>query len=729
MGYEKMEMSQQAPARRRRQPPIREFLAFGSIAIVTATLVLSSVIGLFLLRSQISVTATLIRQRIENSISTNRDEILNEIALNDMPALKEHLRILRSDMDLDSIALRYRSVEIISESREDKRWGFVGFLVPEGNLRPVTIQLSSDYGGFEAQLVVSYRDEVIRQVTHRVLVPFLVTMAALLLVEFLSFLAVFFLIDSWIIRPIQDLAASFKPAAVTAGDLQQSPRRPSLGIRINELENLKESLFAYNSLRESALANEISQQVAHDIRSPLAALDSATKDVSQLPEDKRIIIRSSVARIRDIANQLIDKTRASRAGGNGRLNGAGVPETEKCSAELLSSLMDPLISEKRMQFRSRLGIEIEGRLDVSSYGLFAKIQPGEFKRVLSNLIDNSVEAMGEKGFVSVSMSSLDGEILIKVQDNGKGIPPGILPKLGQRGETYGKAGGSGLGLYHARTLVEQWGGALTIDSEEHKGTTISIRIPMAEPLGYFAQELCLSAGAAVLVLDDDAAIHQVWDGRFESARVKEHGVEIIHFSEPDRLRKWVVENAASAAKSVCLFDYELLGYRETGLSLAKELGLCGRTLLVTSRSEEKRIIEECSHLGIGLIPKGLAGLVPIRFENAFSDGVGDARKRAVLLDDDSLVRMSWRKAAESVGVDLKVFNDSRSFLSNIDAYSKSTSIYLDSELGEGGKGEDIALTLREKGFTDITLETGYEPVKFAHLPWLKVMGKESPWRA
>ena len=49
------------------------------------------------------------------------------------------------------------------------------------------------------------------------------------------------------------------------------------------------------------------------------------------------------------------------------------------------------------------------------------------------------------------------------------------------------------------------------------------------------------------------------------------------------------------------------------------------------------------------------------------------------------------------------------------------------DLGSNIKGEDIAKTLHEKGFTNLTMATGHSPEKFAHLPWLKVSGKEPPF--
>lgn len=60
---------------------------------------------------------------------------------------------------------------------------------------------------------------------------------------------------------------------------------------------------------------------------------------------------------------------------------------------------------------------------------------------------------------------------------------------------------------------------------------------------------------------------------------------------------------------------------------------------------------------------------------------------------------------------------------------RAISPYIDSELGDDIRGEDMARNFYKKGFTDITMATGYGPEKFTHRPWLKVTGKEPPWAA
>lgn len=494
---------------------------------------------------------------------------------------------------------------------------------------------------------------------------------------------------------------------------------------IREMDELRRKNLSHIRLVQEksvsdAMAN-MAAQVAHDIRSPLTALDAALNKTAQLPEKQRVMVRHAVNRIRDIANNLLDKNRQQSvvAAGSAALPaGAAGGSVE---VRLLSSLIDPVITEKRLQFESKPGINIDFKLTRESYGLFANLQPVEFRRMLSNLVNNAVEALGDNGAVDVHLAHEDKTIVLTVSDDGKGIPPEILVKLGRRGETHGKAGGSGLGLFHARTTAESWGGSLAITSAPGKGTTVTIKLPSAEAPAYFMSELKLTPGRPIIVLDDDAGVHQLWRGRFESTRISEHNIEDHHFSEPRQLLAWVEANPDKAGKAVCLFDYELAGFKETGLSLAEELGLCARTILVTSRSEEPRIIAECIRLGVGMIPKGLADFVPLTIGAAVP-------ALAVLIDDDAIVHMNWEDAAAHAGVKLKAFKSPAEFLADLEAFPKDTPIYIDSELGEDIKGEDIAVGLKEKGFTNLRLATGHPPERFAHLPWLKVMGKESPWQ-
>ncbi len=500
----------------------------------------------------------------------------------------------------------------------------------------------------------------------------------------------------------------------------------SFGLR-SAKQSLERNLKLELELRkvEAGLGN-LATQVAHDIRSPLAALDNVIGNIKVLPEDDRILVRAAVNRIKDIANNLIEKNRELKSGQKGAGStgtNAATPAatTEAHIVQLLSSLVDPLVTEKRMQFRSKIGIEIDGRVDASSYGLFAKIQPTEFKRVLSNLVNNAVEVLGDRGTVTITLATKNNQIEIRVADNGKGIPPEILAKLGRRGETHGKQGGSGLGLYHACTSVESWGGKLTIESEVGNGTAVVITLPQAKAPEWFVSELILTPQASVVVLDDDSSIHGIWQGRFDSLRVQEKGIEVLHFSTPDELTKWVTGSPA-AKTALYLADFELLGHKQTGLDLIEALKLGPQSILVTSRFEEKHIVEGCHRLGVRLIPKGMSGFVPI------SLGVALEAVDAILIDDDSLVHMTWKSAANQLSKSLRAFSHPDQFFSVAGGFTKNSPVYVDANLGDGITGEDVAKRVHELGFVTVYLATGYEPEQFQGHSFLAgVLGKDPPF--
>jgi two-component system sporulation sensor kinase A len=137
---------------------------------------------------------------------------------------------------------------------------------------------------------------------------------------------------------------------------------------------------------------------------------------------------------------------------------------------------------------------------LSSYGLFAEIESAEFKRVVSNLINNAAEAMDDKGTITLSVTESNVRIQICCSDNGQGIPTEIIGKLTQRGESHGKAKGSGLGLYHAKSSVEKWGGALTLHSQVGKGTSVTISLPKAQAPLWFVPTLTVLERSTVVVL-------------------------------------------------------------------------------------------------------------------------------------------------------------------------------------------------------------------------------------
>ena len=375
-----------------------------------------------------------------------------------------------------------------------------------------------------------------------------------------------------------------------------------------ELKRLKK--IEMDHFRSTEL-NTMAAQVSHDIRSPLAALEMISGSLHDIPEEKRVIIRNSVNRIRDIANELLNFNKRQPVS---LAQSAPVTNTEESSSlHLLSTVVDSITTEKRIQYRDLVNVSIEYHQSRNSYGLFANIRINEFKRVLSNLVNNSVESFeNEHGVVEIEIGKCANDptkVMIRIHDNGKGIPAELIPELGQKGKTFGKTTGNGLGLYHAFNAIRDAGGSISIESTEGNGTTISILLPKQKAPAWFVPELNIPSDSTVVIFDDDASVHHIWKDRLDT--LQERGLKIHHFSSPTELKTFYRKNFSDLDQAVFLMDYEIGNHPESGLDIIEQLGIADSSILVTSRYEEKRIRDRCENLSVKLIPKTMSGFVPI----------------------------------------------------------------------------------------------------------------------
>lgn len=372
--------------------------------------------------------------------------------------------------------------------------------------------------------------------------------------------------------------------------------------------------------REIERVVEIAKQVSHDIRSPLSALTLVTSRLEGLPEDQRILLRNASQRITDIANQLLIKGQSGSLGRNlGIKTSNEVPNIKNdfISSEpiMLAPLIENVMSEKRMQYRDSSHIDIE--LDISdAYGIFVVFDPIELSRIVSNIINNSAEAFdrSKKGKILVAVRNHSSKSTISIFDNGKGIPSKILEKLGSKGFSYGKDGltsGSGLGIYHAKSLVNKFGGNLEISSRENEGTMITINLNKATPPNWFLEELEIDSNKTIIILDDDQSIHDVWGSRFAKLLDATLNLKIEHYRTGQALADRIEEKPELSHSSVFLIDFELIGHKETGLDWIERLGIQKQATLVTSHFDEDQIRRRCNLIGIKMIPKNLVPNLPI----------------------------------------------------------------------------------------------------------------------
>ncbi|MBC7428171.1 MAG: HAMP domain-containing histidine kinase [Bacteriovorax sp.] len=242
-------------------------------------------------------------------------------------------------------------------------------------------------------------------------------------------------------------------------------------------------------------AKQITEQMSHDIRSPLAVLRNVIEDITNVSNIDLLILNHAITRIDEIAQDILETRDRDNLDNVKLIN--------------INKILESIITDKKIQFKKLDNIEIV----FSNYNeiLFSEINSINFYRIISNIINNSVESIKEHGKVYIELTKLNNNALIFIKDNGKGIPEEILSRIGQRGFSFAKSG-SGLGLSHAKNNIELWNGQLEVTSKLGSGTEIKISIPLKND---FTNALHIEDKDEYeyeyVYIDNDELLRLVWD--------------------------------------------------------------------------------------------------------------------------------------------------------------------------------------------------------------------------
>lgn len=240
-----------------------------------------------------------------------------------------------------------------------------------------------------------------------------------------------------------------------------------------ELSARVRSLLSIKAAREKLVEEERAEalelmmdEVAHEIRNPLVAIGGFARRVyEKLPEgnaNKKYMemIIDNVAVLENMIKQLIElKTMAVSYKEHTNINDVIMETLKKFEEELEDK-----------------GIDVETELVNNPPPIPADRE--QIKMALSNLIQNSIEAMQDKNRVLKIASRIsEGQMEIQVSDTGKGIPRDKLKSIFDPFFT-SKIYGPGLGLTFALKIIQAHRGTISVESELGKGTTFTIRLPL-----------------------------------------------------------------------------------------------------------------------------------------------------------------------------------------------------------------------------------------------------------
>ncbi len=159
----------------------------------------------------------------------------------------------------------------------------------------------------------------------------------------------------------------------------------------------------------------------------------------------------------------------------------------------------------------------------------AAIHECDLREILTNLVFNAVEAMPSGGTITFRAKQVDESIQLSVSDTGIGMPESIKNRIFDPYYSTKDVSNSGLGLSVCMGLLSQAGGTITVESEQGKGTTFIINLPLAEHEVQESKQTKESdvSHLKILAVDDEAQIIELL-----TLMLKEAGHDVIGCTEP-----------------------------------------------------------------------------------------------------------------------------------------------------------------------------------------------------
>lgn len=228
------------------------------------------------------------------------------------------------------------------------------------------------------------------------------------------------------------------------------------------------------------MKTEFVSEVSHELRTPLTSIKGFTdllldEDAGELDDEQREylgIVRTNADRLVALINDLLDISRIES--GRIQLKIRNI-ELEPAIHEAVETI-EPLVANRRQTLSVKVAPDLPQ----------ARADRDRVVQVVTNLLSNANKYTQEEGAIEVVAGLLDGQLQVKVRDNGMGMAPDDVAKLFTPffrvdNSLTRNIGGTGLGLSLVKSMVEMQGGRVTVESALGKGSTFSFTLPAAEP--------------------------------------------------------------------------------------------------------------------------------------------------------------------------------------------------------------------------------------------------------
>lgn len=259
---------------------------------------------------------------------------------------------------------------------------------------------------------------------------------------------------------------------VSAAELHdESGRCGGLVVLLRDVTEVSRLELQLRRADKLAALGTLAAGVAHEVKNPLHALSlNLHLLVQELgdPEPSKAelenylgVLRSEIERIHRIVENFL------------RFSKPSIPEVKPLDVNALVERVLSLVAFEAAAHRVSIQTEFEPGLDPVAG------DEGQLAQVALNLAINALQAMPAGGSLTLATRREDGWAELVVQDTGEGIPHELIPQIFDPYFTT-RQGGSGLGLAIAHRIVEGHGGTIDVESKAGQGTTMVVRLPLAD---------------------------------------------------------------------------------------------------------------------------------------------------------------------------------------------------------------------------------------------------------